>query len=136
MLCVVGLWFITSYSSYTHYTMPAGLELSLALRARWNDLLNGKLSVTLVTLNNTLLPEESEACQEALKQVMQKYNINVLHSCSVEKVTSTHVIINSDETSSRSIEYTQCIWATGAGKKFNFIQHQWSPQIKCFILFS
>lgn len=98
----------------------AGIELSLALRARWNDMLDSKLSITLIDRNDMLFPSETSACRSALKNVMEKYNIEVRHNLLVDEVTSSHIhvtsIANSDGSSNQKdkIPYTHCIWATGA----------------------
>eukprot|EP00571_Detonula_confervacea_P001707 CAMPEP_0172330682 /NCGR_PEP_ID=MMETSP1058-20130122/61530_1 /TAXON_ID=83371 /ORGANISM="Detonula confervacea, Strain CCMP 353" /LENGTH=525 /DNA_ID=CAMNT_0013047907 /DNA_START=122 /DNA_END=1699 /DNA_ORIENTATION=- len=95
----------------------AGIELSLALRARWNGILDSKLSITLIDSNDALFPSESSACRSALKQVMEKYNIEVRHNLIVDEVTSSHIhVSNSVDTSNLKdkIPYTHCIWATGA----------------------
>lgn len=98
----------------------AGVELSLALRARWDDLLDSKLSVTLVDSNGELLPSESPACRSALRGVMSKYRVEVLHNLIVDEVTSSHVKVSSNadgadgKSKADDIPYTHCIWATGA----------------------
>jgi len=105
----------------------AGIELSLALRARWNDLLDSKLSIKLIDSNNMLFPSETPACRSALQRVMEKYSIEVLHNLEVDEVTSSHVHVSSNDDDDDSavnnadsddtktkIPYTHCIWATGA----------------------
>mmetsp|Transcript_23647 Transcript_23647/g.57059 ORF Transcript_23647/g.57059 Transcript_23647/m.57059 type:complete len:452 (+) Transcript_23647:51-1406(+) len=98
----------------------AGIELSLALRARWDNILGSKLSITLIDSNNKLFPSESRACRSALKNVMKKYDVDVLHNLIVEEVTSSHVHVKSIAKSVGSsnpkdrLPYTHCIWATGA----------------------
>ena len=98
----------------------AGIELSLALRARWNDLLlDSKLSITLLDSNHVLLPSETPACRLALQNVMKKYNIEVRHNLTVDEVTSSHIHVRSNtnndcESLIQKIPYTHCVWATGA----------------------
>lgn len=104
----------------------AGIELSLALRSRWNNLLDSKLSIKLIDSNNVLFPSEASACRSALQRVMEKYSIEVLHNLVVDEVTSSHVHVSSnnnnaavvnadsDDTMTEKIPYTHCIWATGA----------------------
>lgn len=96
----------------------AGIELSLALRARWDDILDSKLSITLVDSNDVLLPSETSACCSALKYVMKKYNIEVRHNLIVDEVTSSHIHVSSNKNNDGSLQekvpYTHCIWATGA----------------------
>jgi NADH dehydrogenase FAD-containing subunit len=96
----------------------AGVELCFALRARWDALLDSKLSITLLDSNSMLLPSETYACRSALKYVMKKYDIEVRHNLVVDEVTRTHICVKSNSNKSRgqteSIPYTHCIWATGA----------------------
>ncbi|KAL3822739.1 hypothetical protein ACHAXA_001004 [Cyclostephanos tholiformis] len=96
----------------------AGIELSLALRARWNDILDSKLTVTLIDSNDVLLPSETSACCSALRCIMKKYNIEVRHNLVVDEVTSSHIHVNSNKNNVGSLQgkvpYTHCIWATGA----------------------
>jgi NADH dehydrogenase FAD-containing subunit len=96
----------------------AGIELSLALRARWNDILGSKLSVTLIDSNDVLLSSETPACCSALKYIMEKYNIEVRHNLIVDEVTLSHIHVslnaNIDGSLQEKVPYTHCIWATGA----------------------
>lgn len=95
----------------------AGIELGLALRARWNDILDSKLSITLIDSNDVLLPSETSACRSALRYVMKKYNIEVRHNLIVDEVTSSHIHVSSNKNNDGRLEkvpYTHCIWATGA----------------------
>ena len=104
----------------------AGIELSLAMRARWNSLLatsdgisqpTSQLSITLLDSNDKLVPSENDSCRNALKQVTDKYNIEVRHNLVVNEVTSSHVHVCSKDDVDSSVEeipYTHCIWATGA----------------------
>ena len=112
----------------------AGIELSLAMRARWDALIkknipatadsSSQLSITLLDSNDQLLPSENLACRTALKNLMDKYNVNIRHNVIVHEVTSSHIHIGPnnrktsanviDESTSSKIPYTHCIWATGA----------------------
>jgi NADH dehydrogenase FAD-containing subunit len=105
----------------------AGIELSLAMRARWENISNGEespqkshLSITLLDSNDELMPGESRACRTALNNVMEKYRIEVRHNLIVREVTSAHVCVtsrrenNNESTWNEEIPYTHCIWATGA----------------------
>ncbi|KAL7537342.1 hypothetical protein ACHAXR_007752 [Thalassiosira sp. AJA248-18] len=95
----------------------AGIELSLAMRARWNDLLDSKLSITLIDSSGVLLPSETPACRSALKNVMEKYGVECRHNLLVDEVTSSHIHVSSNVDNSdvkEQIPYTHCIWATGA----------------------
>jgi len=98
----------------------AGIELSLAIRARWNDLLDSEPSITLIDNSDALLSSETDACRSALQIIMKKYNINVRNNLTVDEVTSTHIHVkstNSDNDGKRThekIPYSHCIWATGA----------------------
>lgn len=109
----------------------AGIELSLAMRARWDNIStipkNGDesprkshLSITLLDSNDELMPGESIACRTALNHIMEKYRIEVRHNLIVREVTSARVRVSSrsedgnDSTWNEEIPYTHCIWATGA----------------------
>mmetsp|Transcript_26003 Transcript_26003/g.37091 ORF Transcript_26003/g.37091 Transcript_26003/m.37091 type:complete len:510 (+) Transcript_26003:66-1595(+) len=95
---------------------PAGIELSLAIRARFNDMLDSNLSITLIDSSDGLLVHEASACRKALEDVMSKYNIDVRFSLLVDEVTSSHVHVHSskDRSSREKMPYTHIIWATGA----------------------
>ena len=63
----------------------AGIELSMAMRARWgcrnvsdNSTTKTKLSITLLDSNDELMPGESIACREAMKKIMDKYHIEIM----------------------------------------------------------
>lgn len=96
----------------------AGIELCLAMRARWTALFDSKLSITLIDSNNMLLPSETSACRSALKNVMEKYDIGVHHSYVVDEVLPSHIRVRSNSNNmgerTENIPYTHCIWATGA----------------------
>eukprot|EP00957_Ditylum_brightwellii_P210359 15364875-Ditylum_brightwellii.AAC.2 len=71
----------------------AGIELALAMRARWNDL--GDVSVTLLDSGTELVPSENKRCRQALLSVLDDHDITIQHSSMV-------------------LPYTHCIWAAGA----------------------
>ena len=95
---------------------PAGIELSLGIRARFNEMLDSNLSITLIDSSDGLLVNETPACRKALESVMSKYNIDVRFSLLVDEITSSHVHVHSrtDQTIREMIPYTHIIWATGA----------------------
>jgi len=89
----------------------AGIELSMSIRGRWESILpNGSLKVTLLDSGSELVSNESPACQRALRDIMKQRGINVRHNCQVKEITSGVVELTDGE----QIEYTQCLWATGA----------------------
>ena len=98
----------------------AGIELSLAIRARWNDLLDSEPSITLIDSSDVLLSSETDACRSALQIIVEKYNINVRNNLMVDEVTSTHIHVKSTNSNNNGkithekIPYDHCIWATGA----------------------
>jgi selenide, water dikinase len=98
----------------------AGIELCFAIRARWNDLLDSKLSISLIDSSDALLSSETDACRSALLGLMEKYDINVRNNLIVDEVTSSHIHVrstNSDNGGKRTLEkipFGHCIWATGA----------------------
>jgi len=98
----------------------AGIELSLAIRARWNDLLDSKPSITLIDSSDVLLSSETDACRSALQIIMKKYNINVRNNLMVDEVNSTHIHVKSTNSNNdgkrthEKIPYDHCMWATGA----------------------
>lgn len=110
----------------------AGIELSLAMRARLGNLLKTfadsdgspthQLSITLLDSNAALMQEESLACRTALAKIMNKYNIEVKQNVFVQRVDSTHVYLTSGGAAIGKIPYTHCIWATGAQGELIFLQ--------------
>ncbi|KAL7485905.1 hypothetical protein ACHAW6_011502 [Cyclotella cf. meneghiniana] len=124
----------------------AGIELILAMRARWENIStipkNGDesprkshLSITLLDSNDELMPGESIACRTALRRILEKYRIQVRHNLIVREVTSARVRVssrsedNNDSTWNEEIPYTHCIWATGAqGTSRAFVPSQNSHQ--------
>lgn len=96
----------------------AGIELSLAMRARWSDIIidSTDFSITLIDSNDVLMPSESYACRMALRYIMKKYNIIVKHNMKVDEITSSHIHVSSNKNNNEreKFPYTHCIWATGA----------------------
>ena len=91
----------------------AGIELSMAMRARWNHLFEGKsynLKVTLLDSGDELLPAETLACRQALREVLSERDVFVKHGATVKSVESDEIILENGET----VSYSHCIWATGA----------------------
>ncbi|KAK1744878.1 pyridine nucleotide-disulfide oxidoreductase family protein [Skeletonema marinoi] len=90
--------------------------LSLAIRARFNEMLDSNLSITLIDSSDGLLVNETPANRKALESVMAKYNIDTRFSLLVDEVTSSHVHVHSskDQSSREKIPYSHIIWATGA----------------------
>lgn len=77
----------------------------------------GNLSITLLDSNDQLMPGESPACRMTLKNIMDKYRIEVQNNAVVTEVTSTDVLVacyNDGKKENKPISYTCCIWATGA----------------------
>ena len=95
---------------------PAGIELSLAIRARFNDMLDSKLSIILIDSSDGLVTSETPACQRAMKSILSKYKIDIRLGLLVDEVTSSHVHVysKSDECKREEIPYSHIIWATGA----------------------
>eukprot|EP00804_Cyclotella_cryptica_P004811 CCRYP_004899-RB/>CCRYP_004899-RB protein AED:0.18 eAED:0.18 QI:151/0.8/0.83/1/0.8/0.83/6/2248/608 len=131
----------------------AGIELSLAMRARWGNILkstnNGDespikslLSITLLDSNDELMPGESLACRTALNNLMEKYRIGVRHNLIVSEVTSAHVRVtsrsenNNELRQNEEIPYTHCIWATGAQGMSRGHDLSWKLHEQCGISIS
>ena len=91
----------------------AGLELSMAVTTRWNqdDRLKGKVQCTVLNAGTQLLPDESNAARKQLEHILDDKGIQVIHDCTVQEVTEDVVELQDG----RTIPYTHCIWATGAG---------------------
>ena len=89
----------------------AGIELSLSMTSRWQKMLSPDTTCTLLDAGDLLLPQESEAAREKLKDVMSEKSICVQHRCEVKEITPDHVVLSTGQ----EIPYTHCIWATGAG---------------------
>uniref|UniRef100_A0A7S4VR67 FAD/NAD(P)-binding domain-containing protein n=1 Tax=Ditylum brightwellii TaxID=49249 RepID=A0A7S4VR67_9STRA len=86
----------------------AGIELALAMRARWNDL--GDVSVTLLDSGTELVPSENKRCRQALLSVLDDHDITIQHSSMVSHITSSHIHLQNEKV----LPYTHCIWAAGA----------------------
>lgn len=90
---------------------PAGIELALAIRARWDLAFPGAaFNVTLLETGPTLLPGESQECREVLLGALSKRNVTVRRNSRVASVAEGKVILENNETISSS----HTLWATGA----------------------
>ena len=87
----------------------AGIELALAIKARWTPI-SKSMRVTLLNSGTELLSGEAQKCKDALMDVMQVRNIEVKHDSTVQKISSDCIHLINGE----NISYTHCIWATGA----------------------
>lgn len=94
----------------------AGIELSMAMRARWSYLFQGgssnKLEVTLLDSGSELLPAETLACRQALRDTLSERDIVVKHGATVRSIEPNEIILKNGE----NLPYTHCIWATGANR--------------------
>lgn len=91
----------------------AGVELSMSLNGRFKFKFSNT-QVTLLDAGTELLPDESKQGKAALKDIMTKQEIQVVHQCQVEEVTEDRIfaLVNGKKC---TIPFTHCIWATGAG---------------------
>ena len=96
----------------------AGIELSLAMRARWSYLFANEdgsgstLKVTLLDSGDELLPNETLPCRQALRKILSDRNIDVEHQAQVQKITKDEVTLENGQ----KIPCTHIIWATGANR--------------------
>ena len=95
----------------------AGIELSLAMRARWGHIFSGDdgsstLKVTLLDSGDELLPHETMPCRKALRKVLSDRNIQVQHQAQVQRITKDDIVLQEGE----KMSYTHCVWATGANR--------------------
>ena len=95
----------------------AGIELSLAMRARWGHLFAGddgssSLKVTLLDSGDELLSHETMPCRKALRKVLSDRNIQVQHQAQVQKITKDEIVLQAGE----QMSYTHCVRATGANR--------------------
>eukprot|EP01063_Lacrimia_lanifica_P024198 TRINITY_DN32158_c0_g1_i1.p1 TRINITY_DN32158_c0_g1~~TRINITY_DN32158_c0_g1_i1.p1 ORF type:complete len:466 (+),score=166.14 TRINITY_DN32158_c0_g1_i1:52-1449(+) len=92
----------------------AGIELALAMRARWGPLYTAdpaQLRVTLLDSGSELLPHETAPCKAALNAALAARRIDVLHHRVVKEVAPDRIHFECD---ADPLPYTHCIWATGA----------------------
>lgn len=92
----------------------AGIELAMAMRARWNPIFAGtdcKLQVTILDSGSELLQTETKPCRDTLKEVLAEREICVKHGATVKSITATKVILTNGE----EVPKTHCVWATGGG---------------------
>lgn len=98
----------------------AGIELSLAMRARWSYLFanedgrgsSSTLKVTLLDSGDELLPNETLPCRQALRKVLSDRNIDVQHQAQVQEITKDEVTLENGQ----KIPYSHIVWATGANR--------------------
>merc|ERR1719253_42327 len=89
----------------------AGIELALAIRARWRGLRRERgLDVTLLDRGAELLPDETAPCRAALRRVLSERDVAVKHGATVKAVESDVVLLEGGE----RLPFTHAIWATGA----------------------
>lgn len=89
----------------------AGIELSMAILGRWKPILGEEnIHVTLLNSMDELLPDETLANRRALRERLEERGISVIHNAKVDRVDPETLILDSGE----HIEFTHCIWATGA----------------------
>ena len=88
----------------------AGIELALAMKARWGETISKHIKVTLLNSGMELMSNESPQCKKALNHILQVRQIEVKHDCTVEKISLDLIHLRDGG----NISYTHCIWATGA----------------------
>jgi selenide,water dikinase len=87
----------------------AGIELAMSIHGRWQPL-NDDFHVTLLDAGEELLPNESDANRQALREIMSEKGITIKHGCQVQEILKDRVCLDNQET----IPFSHCIWATGA----------------------
>ena len=91
----------------------AGIELALATTGRWRR--DGiPYRCTLLDSRDGLLPNESTDGRAMMKRVLEEANIQVRHISKVESMTQKKITIKC-EGNAEEIEFSTCVWATGAG---------------------
>ena len=104
----------------------AGLELAMVVTHRWRHELaaaNKPIDVqcTLLDAGATLLPQETPQCRARLQSILDELGIHVVHQVQVQQLLQDQIEYtvqtnDSDEKVRRhSLDYTHCLWATGAG---------------------
>ena len=95
----------------------AGIELALAIRARW-DKYCPNFRITILDGGNKLFPNENESCRQALEQILSDKKINVSHNTSVQNVRQNELdVITNDHNNgklSTTFSFSHCLWAAGA----------------------
>ena len=93
----------------------AGIELAMALQARWAGVLGGKqrLSVTLLDSGAELLGHEPPACRAAVHAALRERGVAVEHGCAVRAVRADAVELAEGDPR-REVPATHVLWATGA----------------------
>jgi selenide,water dikinase len=96
---------------------PAGIELAMAMRARWKKY-SPKFPITLLDAGSQLIPNESDACRRALLDILSRKEIKVIHNIHVQSVIQNELTVKNksseDEGSTFKRCFSHCFWATGA----------------------
>jgi pyridine nucleotide-disulfide oxidoreductase family protein len=87
----------------------AGIELSMSILGRWKPIV-GNIKVTLLNSYNGLFPDETPVNREALIHQMEERGICIVNDAKVDRVDQNSLKLQSGE----CIEFTHCLWATGA----------------------
>ena len=94
---------------------PAGVELAMAMRARWDPVVadhpRASLEIVLLDSGEELLPSESAPCRSALRSVLDRRGVTVVPSASVVGIGPDEIRLGGGRP---PVPYTHCIWATGA----------------------
>ncbi|KAG7347419.1 selenide water dikinase [Nitzschia inconspicua] len=89
----------------------AGIELSMSIRRRWAPIVgHDNIHITVLDAGEELLPNESIANRQALRQCLQERNIAVKHETKVQRVEGDCLLLESGDT----LPFTHCLWAAGA----------------------
>ena len=89
----------------------AGIELSMSILGRWKPIVGEEnIKVTLLNSYDGLFPDETPVNREALIHRMDERGICIVHNAKVDRVDQNSLKLESGE----SIEFTHCLWATGA----------------------
>jgi len=93
----------------------AGIELALAIKGRWSQLLKSatskdKVQVTILNSGEEFLPNESELCRNTLQRILDEKNICIQHGSNVNYIERDFIKLDNGS----FIPYSHCIWSTGA----------------------
>ena len=102
----------------------AGIELAMALRARWGRVLGAegapsvdadgsRLHVTLLDSGDELLSHESPACRAAVYEALSERGVRVEQGCEVRAVRADAVEL-AEADPRGEVAATHVLWATGA----------------------
>jgi selenide,water dikinase len=90
----------------------AGTELSMSIKGRFSPIVGkDNVRVTVLDSGDRLLPAETDVNRNALIQTLEGHGVEVRHGCTVEEVKKESLLLTSGE----EIQFTHCLWATGAG---------------------